>query len=112
MGIEVSSSLYQLLPAPENRVGTKKPVSEHSRNILLRRPASRRAPGPLVGDALRKQGRDSAGLRRELSSPHKRRVMRTPGREKTRAVRGGDIPLRLSRVSGTGRTGLSGKFYV
>ena len=31
--MEVSSSLYQLLPGPENRVGTRKPGSEHSRNI-------------------------------------------------------------------------------
>ena len=85
LGIEVSSSLYQLLPAPENRVGTRKPVSEHSRNILTK-PASRRA---LVRDrpGTHTENRGGAGLRWELGSPPQRRVMRTLAGEKTRAGR-------------------------
>ena len=87
--MEVSSSLYQLLPAPENRVGTRKPGSEHSRNI----DEASKQTGPWTGQC---------GTSMGLSDT---------GDEKTRTGRE-DSSQRLSRVSGTGRTGLSGKIDV
>ena len=95
--MEVSSSLYQLLPGPENRVGTRKPASEHSRNI----DEAGKQTGPWTGPSGRPVNRQAGQCGTSMG-------LCDTGDEKTRAGRE-DSSQRLSRVSGTGRTGLSGK---
>ena len=96
--MEVSSSLYQLLPGPENRVGTRKPGSEHSRNIDE---SGKQTDGTLDGTG-------GGGQNRQTGQCGTSMGLCDTGDEKTRAGRE-DSSQRLSRVSGTGRTGLSGK---
>ena len=96
--MELSSSLYQLLPGPENRVGTRKPGSEHSRNIDE---AGKQTDGTLDGTEWT-TGEQTSGAVRDFDGTLRH------GDEKTRAGRE-DSSQRLSRVSGAGRTGLSGK---